>query len=985
VDTPFLRLLRRAQPLGNYARKYTRAIETGGEVLWTRLEATGRLSRVALDRSAPSLPEAFDEVATAATGGPEQLALLGTYYAVQSLHMNARLLEQLAVDVAEQDDRLDACRLFLQRAETEFPRLASAYMRRVLRVLLPPRLKEPFVICSVGSRGHQDDIDVAVIDEGGPARDVLNRVLAQLGVQMLRHASTLDHYLAERVKAHGACVSLEELTRALCTDRLDFVVVTELLRAEVLAGRATLHRRLRDDVIGLFLYRPDGDNTWHEFYLRGLLGEIRSHMLRPPPPGSVSPKADALRLSVGLVLALKTTCAVPGTRTADLLRRLRARRPGLRVHLARLERSITFLDTFHHLANLLIAQEDQVAVEGVAARENLHRVALAMGYRDHGPLQAVDHLMVHYHESVGTAREVAVPLMDDVARHLAERSRLSRWTRPRAAWELAPRFTDAVIAATSGFRGARFWDDLLEALDGGEGRLLAALARGYLARPSAQRQVAADNLAAWGRDAPYAFLSIVVLLARRHASTGREQEVARQLTATFLRQLGEREEDVRALSRVFRFYPDLVNRFLLTLTREELARLRATLEVPIGSSELAEARDRFYAFIGVHRDTSRMVRRVLERLTERNDATVMAIPDGEALRMLARGKLAASERLPSPEAQRALLGQYYDLEFLRLALGTLQGTPSSVVRPEFLEVATTYVSALWDACLREAERKAGARIVQRDLVGIYVAGGLARMRPFVEDFDLIVVMDSRDEEDRAIADRAVALMNRHIARRGVATQYRVGERLGHFVTFLDEMGELLRQDDDDLFVDRHQLISARMLVGSPRVQEALLQQVVWPHVLHPSAGFVARLAREIREHRRDVEPEQPGALDIKEMPGGMRELDLCLGLACARLGLHADDGPSPFTLLAARDPGQAEAYRALRDAEEVFVAVRTVYRVAVAATNVLEREFLSAPARILGRAGGAAGATALFEEVQRHAHVAAGVVDQLAGLSSGCG
>ena len=703
MDTPFERLLRRAQPLGNYARKYTRAVETGGGALWSRLEATGRLSRVALDRAAPSLTEAFDEVAASAGGPQEQLALLGTFYAVQYLNMNARVLEQLVVDVAEQGERLDAYRLFLRRAEAEFAALASAYIRRVLRVLLPPGLKAPFVVCSVGSRGHQDDIDVAVVDEGGPAREQLDRTLAQVGVQMLRHASALDHYLAQRVRARGVCVSPEELTAALCTDRLDFVVVTELLRAELLAGRVSLHRRLRDEVIGLFLHRPDHDNTWHEFYLRGLLGEIRSHMLRPPPPGSVNPKADALRLSVGLVLALKTTEAVGGTRTHELLRRLRARRPGLRGHLARLERSITFLETFHHLSNLLIAQEDQVAVEGTEARENLARVAQAMGYRDHGPLAAVDHLMVHYHEAVGAAREVAVPLMDDVAKHLAEHSRLSCWTRPSSAVEVATGVTEAVLSATGRFRGARFWDDLLEALDCEDGRLLAAFAEGYHDLAPGRRHEAAEILASWGRDAPFAFLTITVLLSRRHGSPRGEEDIARELTAAFIRQLGVREEDIRALSRVFRFYPDLVNRFLLTLSRDELARLRTTLEIPIGSPEVAEARDRFHAFIGVHRDTSRMVKRVLARLTERHDATVMAIPDGETLRTLARGKLAASERHPNPDAQRALLGKYYDMEFLRMALATLQGASSSLTRAEFLDVATTYVSALWDACLREAD------------------------------------------------------------------------------------------------------------------------------------------------------------------------------------------------------------------------------------------------------------------------------------------
>jgi hypothetical protein len=978
MDRALQPLVVRAQALGNPARKFLRAVEQHGDLLLSRLETSGGMSRVHLDRAAPSLSEDFDRVAAAGREPAEILTLLGTFHAVQLLHQNVTSLRRLAEGVAERPDRHAVRRTFLQRAAIEFSRLETVYVRRVLRVALPPRLRRAYVMLSVGTPSHQDDMDVAVIVEEGADLAALERAFAMLTGQMLRYASPLDHYLAEQLGLDGFCVSPRRLGEALRSGRPDFVLVTELLRAEPVAGSRGLFHRFREEVTAEYFHRPGHDDSAHEFYLRGILGETRSLLLRPPSASSVHPKDDGLRLILGLASALKAVEGVRETRLLELLRILGKRRRSLRPHLARLEESHVFLDTFRHLAQLLIVEEEEVEVEGTAGRDNLRKVASAMGYSDRGSVHAVDHMLVHYHEAVETAHAVAPRLMEELAHHLASITRSARWIRGAAAPDVARELAGDLAAAGRSFRGVRFWDDVLEALAAPDGRLLREFCAGWRRIPDPERRGLAVEYADWGRHAPFAIVTLLTLLAREERSRA-PRSPARELGAAFLERLGTRPEEIRALSRVFRSYPDLMNRFLLTLGDEALDRVRDALAVPIGDLEVAAARDRFAALVEVHRGTSQYVKRVLARITVRHPVTVLALSDAAALRTLALGRLAASESHTNPEEQKGLLGDYYDLSFLRTAMGTLHGTPSDATRSTFMEITRTYLTNLFDLCLREVERESARRLPDRDLLGIFLAGGNARGRPYDDDYDLLTLLDSTDPGAQRIAETAVIRMNREIARRGVVVQYRLGERLGAFVTPIPDLARLLVGRDDDLFVDRCQLLGSRMITGGRKIEEALREKVFRPLVFAEADAFSARVAREIRERRSEFRPMSEGSIHLKEVPGGLREIDLCLAATQARQAVWDAVDDDPFESLARRDPGRRPLYETLSAACRFLVAVRSVCRVCVAASDEVRREHLDGPARILGYAPPSFPdpAAGLLSDIERHTGAASRAIEEL--------
>ncbi len=977
----FQRLVTRVSPMGNPARKYLRAVERHGERLVSRLEAAGALPYLHLDRTAPSPVEDFERVVASGRDADEKLVLVGAYYAVQFLHQNARALEQLAIDLTEDQDRLRSYAAFLDRVEEQFSLLISNYVHQVLRVVLPED-PGPFAILSVGSRGHLDDVDVVVIDGGCRDRAALDQALARLAGQCLRFASPLDNYVADESGFRGFCITPGELWDVLHSGQLGFVVVTELLRAEMLAGDPGLLQRVREEVTAEYLFRPGQDNLRHELFVRGLLGETRSLLLRLPPQDRVNPKDDGLRLILGLATAFRTIEGGGAIRPGGFLATLASRRPRLAQPLAGLERSRILLETFRQVAQFLVSQEEEITVEGEIARRNLGQIAAALGYRDRGPIRAVDHLLVHYHEAVQSAHAAAVPLMHEAARHLTLHSQFADWSRRAPAEDVAADLASRVVGATRTFRGVRFYDDLLEAFAAPGGALLDGFLRSYTQGTPDNRRELAQLYAEWGLDAPYAFLTILTLLAPR--ARGREPaDPVGELADGYLKGLFDLPEAVRALSRVFSSYPVLMNRFLLALSPSRLDRLEAAIGVQIVDPEVADARDRFQALIRVHRQSSHYIRRVLGRVTARHPATVEALSDDAALRTVALGRLAASERHGNPEEQKGLLGDYYDIEFLRIAMGTLRGEPDRRARSAFAELTVTYLERLFDFCFRQVSREEGRRVPARERIGLFLAGGNARGRPYDEDYDLLALIDSGDPEDRLFAERVAALVNRQIARRGVVAQYRLGDHLGRFVTTLDELVDLLSGDRDDLFVDRCQILSSRTIVGGQRIEEQLESRVVRPLIFAKADLFAGRVATELAERRQGFHPLPKGMLHLKESPGGLRDIDLSLAIAKARVAFWGNRRTDPFADLARLDRRHARVYEGLATASDFFVAVRSAYRVTVAATDEIERSRLAAPARILGYEGDDEhAARSLFSDIEQKLEDSAGLVDQLAGVAA---
>lgn len=126
------------------------------------------------------------------------------------------------MDLAEKRRRAEAWRAFLARSEEGFTQLLGAYIQQVLRIVLH-RDAGPYGIFHVGTRAHQDDVDVAVLDGGCRSRAELDQAVGRLAGQLLRFAAPADNYLAGAVGAEAFALGIEDLSEALRSGRLDWV------------------------------------------------------------------------------------------------------------------------------------------------------------------------------------------------------------------------------------------------------------------------------------------------------------------------------------------------------------------------------------------------------------------------------------------------------------------------------------------------------------------------------------------------------------------------------------------------------------------------------------------------------------------------------------------------------------------------------------------------------------------------------------------
>jgi len=178
-------------------------------------------------------------------------------------------------------------------------------------------------------------------------------------------------------------------------------------------------------------------------------------------------------------------------------------------------------------------------------------------------------------------------------------------------------------------------------------------------------------------------------------------------------------------------------------------------------------------------------------------------------------------------------------------------------------------------------------------------------------------------------------------------------------------------------VDRCQLLGARMITGGRKIEEALREKVLGPHVFLEAAAFSARVAREVRERRAAFGPSADGSVHLKKVRGGLREIDLALAAEKARLAAWEAVEDDPFGSLARRDPSRRTAYEALAAANDFLVAVRSACRVSIAAVDEIHRDHLARPARILGYGAAPDPAVALLTDLERHTAAAARAVEEL--------
>jgi hypothetical protein len=327
---------------------------------------------------------------------------------------------------------------------------------------------------------------------------------------------------------------------------------------------------------------------------------------------------------------------------------------------------------------------------------------------------------------------------------------------------------------------------------------------------------------------------------------------------------------------------------------------------------------------------------------------IQYLDDTDNLGRIAKGLLARVDSLPTFAEKKKALGDYYDLEFLRVGLNTLQSTPIGTTNVQFTEFSDTYLQTLSDICKDAVDDQMDRKVETRDLLAVFVAGGHAREQAYDDDYDMFIVLNASDEAMRSYCNSIITRMNGDIVKRGTLPHYRFADHFGHYVTLVDEIDQFLSQDNPDSFIDKSQILGSRMVIGSTKFGKEFEERIIRPHIFDKSEEYIEQMIREIDCRHREADDCESGVINVKECRGGLRDIEMILLIYKARHGLREPINRKLMETLCEIEPHRKKEFEILGDDFDFLKSLRDVYRLTVSADDVLQTEYLEEAARILG-------------------------------------
>jgi hypothetical protein len=969
-----------AKVLANHNRRYVHAVRRHLDAVISKLEGHRQAGLVHLWRPAEDFASEMDVIIGVGSDEYERLSFLGCYYCLQFLRMSLGCLDSLRLDLASPMNRSAVERQFMLQTGTTFRTLSGTYIAKLLELLLEGKEVPRYAIIGVGTKADLEDIDVGVIDDGGPGRDTLNAAIARVNSEMLRYATSMHFHISEHVGERGYSAAIPEYRRMLDGAVQDFVLISEMLGGALITGDEQLFHEFQMSVVSRYFHRPGEDQKWHEGYLRGMLGELRSLLGRPLATERIYPKDDGLRTIKGLLAVLKTIHQVGEVNAWRISDALKLKMPEHSETLAELEKSLSFLEVFRFIYQLVVAQDEEIYVDDDIMRDNLDNVSRILGYRQVGTIRPGTQLLVDYYEHIESVRKNAASLMPLCTDHLKSTTVFADMFAPSYADSIPEEFA----RRSAFFRGTTYWRDLIEIIEVDDNRLLRRYIADLDALPEASRAKIIESLASCADHALGTIMAVITILSRNRSCPGCGRFVD-ELSAAFRKRLVTAPNAGLRLIELFFRRPRLVNRYLQSLGDAAVRDVSELLDTDIWDPEVVLWRDRLQNLLDVHTGSSRYFLRFLERAGEGYPACLTQLHHQPALRDISRGIIAAVDSEDDYASRAQKLGDYYDLEFLRIGLGTLGGTPASKSDSEFTHVADTYIEHLFDACKREVDRKEHFRVATHDLLAVFATGGLGREQAYDDDFDLMILLNAGHEDVRAYAARIIAKMNAEIIKRGTLPHYRFADHFGHYVTTMDELEEFLDTERPDAFVDRSQILEARMIVGTKRFAEVYWRRIVKEHLFTKRLDYVSSMRGELESRHADALASGMGSTDVKDGVGGLRDILMLLLMYKTAFKIRHPVNMGLLPIIARRDSAHAPEMAYLSASLEFLKNLRNAYRLSVGAEDTLRPEYFDIVASAMGveyRDEPDAGARLLAEYEERTSKVAALVQELSLELTS---
>jgi len=940
---PFETLEKRVSALGNHYDKFVVIIKRFKEPLIQALKKSGKLMQIHLIRSSFSPAEEMKIISKLSDDARTKVQFVSCYYALQFLHMNLRNLDILQLGITSESTHTSIYHRFMMQIGHDFRILTSAYINSLLDIYISEDKRPEFFICSVGTRADQDDIDLGIITEDNEDVAELNRAFQRITQDMLVYATPLHLYLSEHVGEQLYTTTISEYVELLEKQIQDVVIISELLNARLIGGSQMLFIKFKKKVVSRYYYSSMRKNIrFHEGFLRGILGEVRALLITPLKTDAISPKDDAIRMLKSILYAKKSIYDIEEVNAWDIIEALIEKEPQYRPEYELLFKATSFLEIFKFLLQMYVVQEETFLLSDIDKKQ-FALIAAKMGYEPIGAVSSWDQLLIDYYRYVREVRKLCDFLINDITKHLSSISLSMKMLRSTRILADDGRYkgilpVDFIKTATF-FTGTKYWEDILHLLRTDE-KLLDAFIDGFAQLSEKEQNELIHKYLEWTHFSVITVLRLISTLGKKQDAVLGETLYVR-MNKFFLEFVEKTPYITERMCRVFSQYPEYIHEYLQYLPNQHCILLDRIMCRPVVLDELVEYQKQLNELCKIHKFSSRYFHRFFHRVISNHPEYLRSLTNVSQLFKIASGLLAMVDVYPDQYRKKEVLGDYYDLEFLRVGIGTIRGVDLNVTNKEFTEFCDNYMRKLYDICEEEIEISVKATAPSTDLFAILAVGGHARNQAYDDDYDLIAIVDTDDEEVIQHSTKIITKMNREILKRGVLPHYRLGEILGGFITPVYKIEEYLDSGDEESFIDLSQLLGARMIVGSDVMKSVLKKKILDKFVFKKNIFYIQKMILEMQNRQMHMGDCSSGSCNIKETKGGLRDIEAVALMLKAHLKSEKPLTQNYFQSVKSKFPELTADLDNISEAAYMLRTIRNLYRITIAAEDNISHEDLS--------------------------------------------
>ncbi len=938
---PFNALEKRVSELGNHLHKFTFTIKKHKDNLIEDLDKSGKSTQVHLWHSSYSAPDEMKIIANLQADTKRRVENLSCYYALQYLYMIFRNIDILALGIISGETQTEVYHQFLMQFGNDYRALSQAYLENLLHIYLEGIETPEFFICSVGTRTDQDDIDLGIITEEDKDVTLLNHALQKITQNMLVYATPLHLHLSEHVGKHVYTTTISEYTELLRKRIQDVVIISEILNAKIISGSERLFKEFQKKVLDKYYYKSKNNIRYHEGFLRGILGEARAWLISPPQTDAISPKVDALRMLKSMLYAKKTIHGIKEVNPWDILKVIIKEEPEFRSEYELLFRALSFLEMFKFLMQLYIMQEETFQPEDLNTNQ-LILLAERMGYKAIGTVTAWDQLIIDYYRYVKEVRRLCEFLMKDVNKHLKEISVLIKILKAERKKDQSGEAQTSLvlnfIKNAQFYVGTKYWDDVLDLMEENP-KVLDEFIHGFDNLSEREQEKAIYRYIEWSRFTLITITRFITLIGKRQVNEIGDT-IFHRMSHTFLEYIEKHPYTTERLCRIYSHYPEVIHEFLQLIPESYFEYFDRILSKPVINERLAEYHYQMRELCNIHKWSGQYFHRFFLRVISNHPEYLNTVTDNSKMSKISSGLLAMVDVYPDLKDKKNVLGAYYDLEFLRVGIGTMRGVELKITNLEFTEFCDNYMDALFDICSEEIENKLQQAPPDTDTFAIFAAGGHARRQAYDDDYDLIAIVADEDEQIINHATKIMTRINREILNRGLLSHYRLGEILGGFVNTIKQISEYLASDSEDSFIDLSQLLGARMITGSREMEQKVHDQILQPYVFDRKRIYIDRMLEEISNREKINKERSEGTISLKETRGGLRDIEAVALVLKASLSDTSALSETYFEEIKPQFPKIALQLDILTESIYFLRTIRNLYRLMVSAEDKIQEHYL---------------------------------------------